>query len=421
MITHSVFADLDTLDLRAATTGQAAPAINVVRRTWLAVKVGFMRNGTTEALADGTPVSLVVKPLLDHAADPIALDITPDVTGTGSARRYLLKALVDGSALRTQLTGKDSALYSLQVTYGTEGEEGYGITLPLVITITNSYAGEDDAAPDPVEPSTWAWLKLRLPAILGFTHNDTDKQIAPNLAPPIVAATGKTTPVDADLIGIVDSAASNVLKKLTWANLKATLASTFAASNHSHSNATTLAAGFLSTTDKTKLDAIEAEADVTDAANVAAAIHAATGKSVPVDADALGLIDSEASNGLKKLTLANFNTWLKSYFDTLYAPAETHSALTYAGTVNLDLTSDAYQTLNLEGDVTFTTSNRAAARSKTVQIIADGSTRNLTFPAWTFVGAAAPSTLAAGKVAILTLTAFGTADTDIRAAFAAEP
>ena len=38
----------------------------------------------------------------------------------------------------------------------------------------------------------------------------------------IVAATSKPTPVDADLIPLVDSAASNVLKKLTWANLKAT-------------------------------------------------------------------------------------------------------------------------------------------------------------------------------------------------------
>lgn len=37
------------------------------------------------------------------------------------------------------------------------------------------------------------------------------------------SATSKTTPVDADLLPIVDSAASNVLKKLTWANLKATL------------------------------------------------------------------------------------------------------------------------------------------------------------------------------------------------------
>lgn len=39
----------------------------------------------------------------------------------------------------------------------------------------------------------------------------------------IHAASGKTTPVDADEFGIVDSAASNVLKKLTWANLKAAI------------------------------------------------------------------------------------------------------------------------------------------------------------------------------------------------------
>lgn len=44
------------------------------------------------------------------------------------------------------------------------------------------------------------------------------------IAPGTHAATGKTTPVDADEFAIVDSAASNVLKKLTWANLKAGLA-----------------------------------------------------------------------------------------------------------------------------------------------------------------------------------------------------
>ena len=38
------------------------------------------------------------------------------------------------------------------------------------------------------------------------------------------AATSKATPVDADELPLVDSAASFGLKKLTWANLKATLA-----------------------------------------------------------------------------------------------------------------------------------------------------------------------------------------------------
>lgn len=44
----------------------------------------------------------------------------------------------------------------------------------------------------------------------------------------INAATNKATPVDADEIGIVDSAASWILKKLTWANLKTSLSSVFA-------------------------------------------------------------------------------------------------------------------------------------------------------------------------------------------------
>ncbi len=43
----------------------------------------------------------------------------------------------------------------------------------------------------------------------------------------IHGASPKATPVDADELGLVDSAASWVLKKLTWANLKATLKTYF--------------------------------------------------------------------------------------------------------------------------------------------------------------------------------------------------
>jgi hypothetical protein len=52
------------------------------------------------------------------------------------------------------------------------------------------------------------------------------------------AATGKTTPVDADELPLADSAASFALKKLTWANLKATAKTYFdtlyAAITHTH-------------------------------------------------------------------------------------------------------------------------------------------------------------------------------------------
>jgi len=43
----------------------------------------------------------------------------------------------------------------------------------------------------------------------------------------INGATAKTTPVDADMVGLMDSAAGNLLKKLSWLNIKSTLKAYF--------------------------------------------------------------------------------------------------------------------------------------------------------------------------------------------------
>jgi hypothetical protein len=74
------------------------------------------------------------------------------------------------------------------------------------------------------------------------------------------------------------------------------------------------AAGFMTGTDKTKLDGVATGADATGSAIVAAAAKAA-----PVDADTIPLSDSAASNALKKVTWANIKATLKTYFDTIYA------------------------------------------------------------------------------------------------------
>jgi len=59
-------------------------------------------------------------------------------------------------------------------------------------------------------------------------HNVTAAQVGANITTGTVhAATSKTTPIDNDEIGLLDSAASYVLKKLTWSNLKATLKTYF--------------------------------------------------------------------------------------------------------------------------------------------------------------------------------------------------
>ena len=50
---------------------------------------------------------------------------------------------------------------------------------------------------------------------------------AVNVASSIHGVDAKTTPIDADELGLIDSAAANVLKKLTWTNVKATLKTYF--------------------------------------------------------------------------------------------------------------------------------------------------------------------------------------------------
>lgn len=84
--------------------------------------------------------------------------------------------------------------------------------------------------------------------------------------------------------------------------------------------------------------------------DIAATIHAASEKTTPVDADELGIVDSAASNVLKKLTWANLKATLKTYFDTLYASL---SGAVFTG---------AIQTTTIEaGHATDTTISRAAA------------------------------------------------------------
>jgi hypothetical protein len=68
-----------------------------------------------------------------------------------------------------------------------------------------------------------------------LTYSFTGESI--NVAEQITAATSKTTPADADNFGITDSAASNVLKKLSWVNIKTALNSLYAAVSHVHSAA----------------------------------------------------------------------------------------------------------------------------------------------------------------------------------------
>ena len=112
----------------------------------------------------------------------------------------------------------------------------------------------------------------------------------------------------------------------------------------------------------------------------------------------------------------------KTYADGLVAPFKTLDTLTYAGTVDLDLSLNRTATLSLTGDVTFTTSNLTAASAKTIRIICDATNRNFTFPAgWKFLGSAAPTNILASKVGILSIVSWGTTDADVVAGWSVQP
>jgi hypothetical protein len=99
------------------------------------------------------------------------------------------------------------------------------------------------------------------------------------------------------------------------------------------------------------------------------------------------------------------------------------SAISYAASVTLDMSALAggYRTIALTGDLTLATSNRASGRQVTLRLTCDATQRTLNFPAgWTFIGSK-PSTIAALSTVVLSITFFGTAETDCVAACSGSP
>lgn len=119
----------------------------------------------------------------------------------------------------------------------------------------------------------------------------------------IASLTAKSTPVDADFFGLSDSAASDALKKLAWTDVKATLKTYF----------DTLYVAAVKTLNS---NALTGSGDL----DFGTVIDGLTAKTTPVDGDYVGLMDSAASNALKKLSWSNVKATLKTYFDALYAP-----------------------------------------------------------------------------------------------------
>lgn len=103
-------------------------------------------------------------------------------------------------------------------------------------------------------------------------------------------------------------------------------------------------------------------------------------------------------------------------------PASGYDAIPYAAQVTLDFAAlnGQMKTGSLTGDLELLSSNLANGREVRLRLVCDATGRTLTFPTdWKFVGTK-PANIAASKVAILSLAAFGTTNADVVAAYAVQ-
>jgi hypothetical protein len=101
------------------------------------------------------------------------------------------------------------------------------------------------------------------------------------------------------------------------------------------------------------------------------------------------------------------------------------TTLAYSASTTLDLDPSlpTYRSMTLTGDLSITgLTNKGNGRSLSIRIVGDSSQRTFTFNAsWKFLGSGAPATIAANAVGILSLVAFGTAETDVIAMYNVTP
>jgi hypothetical protein len=166
----------------------------------------FAQDGDKTAIPDATDPTGLVSYQQGYGADYQRV-LGTDPLAKAIERNKLNQALNDitGALQQYQTHGFPDYIGAT-----TNGGTAYAYEVGAVVRFTDKKNYQNTVASNTNAPDVSGWVLYN------------------NGASAIVAATAKTTPVDADLFGLVDSAASNVLKKLTWANIKTTLGVLFA-------------------------------------------------------------------------------------------------------------------------------------------------------------------------------------------------
>jgi hypothetical protein len=173
----------------------------------------------------------------------------------------------------------------------------------------------------------------------------------------------------------------------------------------------------------TKLSGIEtsATADQTDA-EIRTAVGAATDSNVFTDANVTTLGTVAGKAGLASPTFTGTVTTanLDVAGNNIDNVQNIIHDLSTASTA-LDFSGDEFQNISISANTTFTASNYAIGKSKTVIITTDSTARTLAFPSgWTFLNKSKPTDQAASKTGVLSLVCTTAIESGVLATYAVE-
>jgi len=169
-------------------------------------KVTYDSKGLITSGADATTADIAASTNKNYVTDAQAV-VIGNTSGTNTGDQTL--AGLGGVAANAAITGATKT----KITYDSKG----------LVT-----SGADATTADIASSTDKRYVTDAQLTVIGNTSGtNSGNETTTTIGTLINGATSKTTPVDADQVGLMDSAASNILKKLSWANIKATLKTYF--------------------------------------------------------------------------------------------------------------------------------------------------------------------------------------------------
>ena len=159
-------------------------------------------------------------PRIVAAGDDTNVDLRLESKGTGTVQANGVPVVTTARTVNSKALSSDVTLTQDDVSSGTTNKV-------FTVTEQTKLAGIATGATANASDATLLARANHTGTQLASTISDFSTAADTRIAAGTTAATSKTTPVDADELPLVDSAASNALKKLTWSNLKATLKTYF--------------------------------------------------------------------------------------------------------------------------------------------------------------------------------------------------